>query len=165
MPTKSLHIIVAATEDGGIGRGGDLLYHISADLKRFKALTMGHAIVMGRKTFESLPNGALPGRRNIVLTRQAGYSAPNVETAPDLSTVLNMDVDNLFIIGGASVYDEAMQIATHLHLTRIYAQSPDADARIAPIGDRWQLVEASERFTDPRSGVEYRFEDYQSNCR
>lgn len=161
MPVSSINIIVAATRDGGIGRNGDLLYHIGADLKRFKALTMGHTIVMGRKTFESLPNGALPGRRNIVLTRQSDYSAPDIETAPDLSTVLNMTHGKLFIIGGASVYAEAMPLASRLHLTRIYADCADADARIAPIGPEWQLTEAGPLTVDPRSGVEYRFEDYR----
>ena len=81
----SLTIIAAVGRDGAIGRGGDLAYHISADLRRFKALTMGHSLIMGRRTFLSLPGGALPGRRNIVLTRDPGFSAPGVETAPSLA--------------------------------------------------------------------------------
>ncbi len=75
-------IIVAIT--AAIGRGGDMIYHLRDDLRRFKALTTGHTVVMGRRTFESLPKGALPNRRNIVVTRNAGFRAENVETAPSL---------------------------------------------------------------------------------
>lgn len=81
-------IIVACTRNFAIGRGGDLLFHISDDLKRFKALTMGHPIIMGRKTFESFPKGALPGRRNIVVTRNPAYTASGVETAASLEDAI-----------------------------------------------------------------------------
>lgn len=157
---QSLEIIVAATLDMAIGLRGDLLYHISADLKRFKALTMGHTLIMGRKTFESLPNGALPGRRNIVLTRRPGYSAPGIEVAGNLADALAMTEGRVFVIGGASVYDEAMDAADLLHLTRIYAERPDADTRLSKLTDNWLLTECSELDTDPRSNVEYRFETY-----
>ena len=102
-------IIVAATRDMAIGRGGDLLYHISDDLKRFKSLTMGWPIIMGRKTFESFPKGALPGRRNIVVTRNAGYTAPGVETASSLDEALAMckGSENVFITGGGEIYRQA----------------------------------------------------------
>ena len=73
-------IIAAITTDRALGRGGDMLYHISADLKRFKAITMGHPIIMGRKTFESFPSGPLPGRRNLVVTRNQEFSHPGIET-------------------------------------------------------------------------------------
>ena len=79
-----MNLIVAIDRKGAIGKGGDLLFHISADLRRFKALTMGNTIVMGRRTFESLPKGALPGRQNIVVTRQPDYAAPGVDVAHSL---------------------------------------------------------------------------------
>ena len=81
MTHPNLSIIVAVDRQGGIGRDGDLLYHISADLRRFRQLTTGHSIIMGRRTFESLPKGALPDRRNIVISRNPAYSASGIETA------------------------------------------------------------------------------------
>ena len=81
---SNLTIIVAIGQDYAIGREGGLAFYISDDLRHFKALTMGHPIIMGRRTFESLPKGALPGRRNIVITRNAEFAAANVETAPSL---------------------------------------------------------------------------------
>lgn len=95
-------IIAAVARDGAIGRRGDLLYHISADLRRFKELTMGCPVIMGRKTFESLPKGALPGRRNIVITRNSAFSAPDTETAVSLDTAVT-NIENsakvCFVIG------------------------------------------------------------------
>ena len=85
-----MNLIVAIDRKGAIGRRGELLYHISADLRRFKALTTGHTVVMGRKTFESLPKGALPNRRNIVVSRQTGFSAPGIEVAHSLESALGM---------------------------------------------------------------------------
>ena len=76
---KNLSIIAAVAKGGAIGKNGGLLCHMSADLQRFKALTTGHTIVMGRRTFDSLPKGALPNRRNVVITRQTDYAAPNIE--------------------------------------------------------------------------------------
>ncbi|WP_280121911.1 dihydrofolate reductase [Duncaniella muricolitica] len=153
-------IIVAATRDMAIGRGGDLLYHISDDLKRFKSLTMGWPIIMGRKTFESFPKGALPGRRNIVVTRNAGYTAPGVETASSLDEALAMceGTENVFIIGGGEIYRQALPLADRLELTLIDAVCDDADTRF-PSVDLASLGAASPVFdrTDPRSGVRYCF--------
>ncbi len=86
-------IIVATGRNNAIGAGGDLAFHISADLRNFKTLTMGKPVIMGRKTFDSLPNGALPGRRNIVITRNPSFCAPSVETASSLNQALEMTVD------------------------------------------------------------------------
>lgn len=153
-------IIVAATRDMAIGRGGDLLYHISDDLKRFKSLTMGWPIIMGRKTFESFPKGALPGRRNIVVTRNAGYTAPGVETASSLDEALAMceGTENVFIIGGGEIYRQALPLADRLELTLIDAECHDADTRF-PSVELASLGAASPVFdrTDPRSGVRYCF--------
>lgn len=86
--SSTISIIVAMTRSGAIGRKGDLLYHISADLKRFKSITMGKPVIMGRKTFESLPGGPLPGRRNIVVTRRKDYPADGIDTAGSLEEAL-----------------------------------------------------------------------------
>ena len=103
-----LTLIAAVARNGAIGFNNKLLYWLPGDLKRFKALTTGHTIVMGRRTFESLPKGALPNRRNIVLTRNNSFTAAGVETFPSLETALascRLD-EEVFIIGGASVYAE-----------------------------------------------------------
>ncbi len=105
-----INIIVAATLDGAIGLRGDMLYYIRPDLQRFKALTTGHTVIMGRKTFESLPKGALPNRRNIVITRQTDFRAPGAELAHSLQEALNMaGGEEIFIIGGESIYHEPWQ--------------------------------------------------------
>lgn len=123
-----MNLIVAIDRKGAIGRRGELLYHISADLRRFKALTTGHTVVMGRKTFESLPKGALPNRRNIVVSRQTGFSAPGIEVAHSLEAALGMaDSSDIYIIGGAEIYRQALPLADRLLLTVIDAETPDAD--------------------------------------
>lgn len=156
-------IIVAVAHGGAIGRKGDLAYHISEDLKRFKRITMGKPIIMGRKTFESFPNGALPGRRNIVITRQADYAAPGVERASSLSEALKMveDADEAMVIGGGEIYRMAMDVADTLQVTEINGDVTDADTFFPTIESAaWEVVEQSEPMTDPRSGVEYRFIQY-----
>ncbi|MCM1067567.1 MAG: dihydrofolate reductase [Muribaculaceae bacterium] len=122
-----MNLIVAIDRKGAIGRKGQLLHHISADLRRFKALTTGHTVVMGRKTFESLPKGALPNRRNIVVSRTPAYSAPGIEVAQSLDAALAMAGEDAFVIGGAEIYRQALPKARTLHLTVIDAESDDAD--------------------------------------
>lgn len=166
-------IIVACTRDFAIGRSGDLLYHISDDLKRFKALTMGHPIIMGRRTFESFPKGALPGRRNIVVTRNPAYTAQGIETATSLDDALALcggDSPNPYIIGGGEVYRQALPLAERIELTLIDALAPDADTHFPLLtssewkiqdddnGDRPFEIESLEwQHSDPRSCVGYTF--------
>lgn len=156
-------MIASVTRDLGLGRGGDLLYHISEDLRRFKRLTMGCPIIMGRRTFESFPSGALPGRRNIVLTRGT-FSAPGVETAATLEEALAMcsDAERVFVIGGGQVYKQAMPLAHKLEITLVDAYAPDADTRFPTINPyEWQEIASSERLEDPRTGVAYRFVSFE----
>lgn len=159
-----LHIIAAVDRHGAIGRGGDLLFHISADLRRFKQLTSGHTVVMGRRTFESLPKGALPNRRNIVLTTRPDYTAPGIETAPNLDAALDMALSDpdaeVFVIGGASVYREAMDRSRHLHLTHIDAEGQAPDTYFPPVDTAQYRIEAQPIQTDPTTGVRYHFADY-----
>ncbi len=133
----AVNIIVAIDRKGGIGRGGDLLFHIGADLRHFKALTWGHTVIMGRKTFESLPKGALPGRRNIVVTRNRSYVAPGADVAHSLEEALGMVQGEAFVIGGAEIYRQALPLADRLYLTVIKDQADDADTFFPhiPIGD------------------------------
>lgn len=154
------YIIVAITRNGAIGRNGDLLFHISDDLKRFKNLTMGHPIIMGRKTFESFPNGPLPGRKNIVITHNKGYSAEGAYTATSLADALGMaDNDVPFIIGGGQIYKEAITLASKIYMTEIDSTVTDADTFFPAIDpEQWQISEEpSEWQTDPKSGIRFRY--------
>ena len=162
---NKIAIIVAVANGGAIGRGGDLLYPISADLKRFKALTMGNVIIMGRKTFESLPKGALPGRENVVITRNAEYQAANVSVFTDLKTAIDAKAaegKDVFIIGGGEIYRQSLQYATNLYITHIQADAADADTYFTEIEpNEWQCVWRSDSETDPKTGVAYIFADYE----
>lgn len=159
-------IIAAVVPDTyAIGRGGDLLYHVSADLRHFKELTMGNSVVMGRKTYESLPKGALPGRRNIVVTRQKDYRAQGIETAASLPEALELaanDGREVFVIGGGEIYRQAFPLADRLELTEIYAPTPpDADTYLdRPDPAQWAESARGERLCDERSGLEYAFVCY-----
>lgn len=159
-------IIAAVTPDSyAIGRGGDLLYHVGADLRHFKELTMGHTVVMGRKTFESLPKGALPGRRNIVVTRNKEYNAPGAEIVGTIAEAFAKGVDDgreVFVIGGGEIYHQAFPLADRLNLTEIYAPTPsDADTFLdRPDADEWFETERGEKRRDERSGLEYAFVCY-----
>lgn len=159
-------LIAAVAADGAIGRNGDLAFHISADLKHFKELTMGHPVVMGRRTFESLPGGPLPGRLNIVLSASEGYSPADVSVAPTIEKALEIASaadDTTFIIGGASVYARAMPLADRMELTRIDANCPDADTFFPAIGSEWKKASEGPWTCDPRSGHRYRFETLVRN--
>lgn len=156
-----LTIIAAITaRRGAIGRKGDLIYHISADLKHFKELTTGHTVLMGRRTFLSLPKGALPKRRNIVITSDTEWTAPNVETAHSLDEALALTAadSEIFVIGGVRVYAETLAVADRLCITLIDAPEPDdADTFFPPIDPSlWEITDMSPRFTDP-AGIPYTF--------
>lgn len=135
--TPEVHIIVAIDRANAIGRAGDQLFYIKEDLRHFKELTMGHPIIMGRKTFEALPKGALPGRRNIVVTRNAAYQAPGAEIAPSVEGAIDLcaDTDRVYIIGGAQIYAQALPPANVLHITEIDATVSDADTFFPPFAD------------------------------
>jgi dihydrofolate reductase len=117
-----ISLIVAMTEDRVIGRDNKLPWHISEDLARFKRLTMDHAIIMGRKTFDSIGK-ALPGRQNIVVTRNPNWRAPGVETAGSLAQAYSKvnRKDEVFVIGGSSLFEEALPSADKLYLTLVHA--------------------------------------------
>ena len=157
---QNLSMIVAAAEDGAIGRGGDLIWRISADLKRFKALTMGHTIIMGRKTWDSLPKGALPGRRNVVVTRDKNFSAEGADVYNSLEDAIDSCKGaETFIIGGAQIYRQAMPMVSKLFLTRVYASYPDADAFFPEIiADEWDIAN-EEAVAETPDGLRYQFID------
>lgn len=141
-----IHIIAAIDQHRGIGYGGDMLYHIREDLRRFKSLTMGHTLVMGRKTFDSLPGGALPGRRNIVITHNEAWTAPGAERASSLAEALAMAAgDEIYIIGGGQVYAEALPLADVLDLTLIHSAAPEVDTFFPPYEDMFVEREREDR--------------------
>ena len=123
-----LSIVVAIALDGAIGRGNDLLWHLPADLKRFKELTTGHTILMGRKTFDSLPRGPLPNRRNIVVSRSLP-PCEDVEVYPTIEEALKAcEADEeVFIIGGGEIYRQLLPHTDRIYLTRVQATFPDAE--------------------------------------
>lgn len=120
---KELIIIVAIAEGNVIGKNNDIPWHISEDLKRFKELTVGHTVVMGRNTWESLPEKfrPLPDRKNIVITSDMEYCGDGMETFTTLNYALKSlsNVDKVFIIGGARLYEEALPLADSLEITKV----------------------------------------------
>lgn len=157
-----ISIIAAVAQNGAIGYQNKLLYWLPNDLKRFKALTTGHTIIMGRKTFESLPKGALPNRRNVVLTR--GESTfPGAETFPSLETALASckSDEDVYIIGGDSVYKQALPLADRLCLTEIMATPEQADAFFPEFNkSEWSVNSFEEHATDEKHLYPYNFVDY-----
>jgi len=115
----NISLIAVLGKNNEIGKGNELLCHLPADLKRFKAITTGHTVVMGRKTFESLPNGALPNRRNLVVSRNARLVIQDAEVCSSLDYALLKCINEteVFIIGGAQIYAQALPVADKLHIT------------------------------------------------
>lgn len=144
----SVELVVAMAENGVIGRDGDLPWRLSTDLKRFKAITMGKPVIMGRKTWESIGK-PLPGRRNIVVTRQADYAAEGAECVSSLDVGLALAVagdpgQDVCVIGGGQIYREAMDRADRLHVTHVYAriEGDTVFPEIAP--EIWEEVSREE---------------------
>ena len=158
-----ISIIVAIAQNNAIGHENKLIYWLPNDLKRFKALTTGHTIIMGRRTFESLPKGALPNRRNIVLTRQE-IDFAGAERYASLKAALAQcrDEEEVFIIGGASVYQEALPLADTLYITHIEATPDAADAFFPEIDPSvWKETSRETHSTDEKHLYPYIFIDYE----
>jgi dihydrofolate reductase len=136
-----ISLIVAVAENGVIGRNGDLPWRIPADLKFFKATTMGKPIVMGRKTWDSIGR-PLPGRENIVVSRQTGFDAPGACVVTDLEAALSAagDVPEVMVIGGAEIYKMALPHATRIYLTEVHAM-PAGDTQLPAFPEtEWREV-------------------------
>lgn len=159
----NLSLIVAVAKNGAIGLNNGLLYRLPNDLKRFKALTTGHTIIMGRKTFESLPKGALPNRRNIVLSRQEGLHYENAECYRSLDEAL-MQCDyteDLYIIGGGELYKQTVALAKRIHLTLVDDLPAEADTFFPELNpDEWEEVLREEHPADEKHAQAYTFVDY-----
>ena len=134
-----LFLIYARAANGCIGKDGALPWYLPADLKRFKALTMGKPMIMGRKTFESLP-GLLPGRRHIVLTRRERWDSTGAEVVRSVEEALSVAGDgDVAVIGGAAIYDVFMEHADRIELTEIHAEF-EGDTFMKPLGPQWNVI-------------------------
>ncbi len=151
----TVSIIVAVSQNGVIGKDNKLPWRLPADLKRFKALTLGHPIIMGRKTFESIGK-PLPGRINIIITHQMGYKACGALTAPSLKDAILLcgDEEEVFVIGGATVYEQALPLADRIYLTLIH-QDFEGDAFFR--WENWAWRETAREDFDPDSKNPYRY--------
>ena len=156
---KSIEAIVAVDENGAIGRQGGLLCHLPADMRHFKEVTMGHSIIMGRKTFESFPRRPLPGRQNIVITRNADWQHEGVTVAHSLDeAIAAAQTDTAFIIGGEQIYRQAMPLINVLHLTVIHARWATADAFFPTLDmSQWQETSREHHASDHRNAYEFDF--------
>ena len=155
-----ISIIAAVAKNRAIGFQNRLLYWLPNDLKRFKALTTGHTIIMGRNTYDSLPKGALPNRRNVVLSTTI-KELPGCEVFPTLEAALKSCKadEEVYIIGGARVYNQAMPLADRLCLTEVDDTPAEADA-FFPDYSEWQIAWKEEHEKDERHAFNYAFVDY-----
>lgn len=160
----TLSIIVAMAENRAIGRNGDLIWHNSRDLKQFKKITTGHTVIMGYKTYLSLPNHkALPNRRNIILSSRLETAPEGFELAGSINTALDMvkDEEEVFVMGGGMVYEQFLPLADRLYLTRI-GKSFEADTYFPYVNfDEWELVDLEVIDDDPQVDYSYRFEVWE----
>lgn len=155
-----LSIIAAVSKNRALGLNNRLLYRLPNDMKRFKNLTTGHTVIMGRRTYESLPKGALPNRRNIVLSRSL-TTLPGCEVYPSLEEALAHCApdEQVFIMGGARVYAEALPMADRLCLTEVADTPQEADVFFPPY-DGWKEVTREDHDPDERHAQAYSFVDY-----
>jgi len=154
-------IIAAVAKNRAIGYKNKLIYWLPNDLKRFKALTTGHTIIMGRNTFLSLPKGALPNRRNIVLSRSTKVF-PGCDVYPSVEEALEHCAadEDIYIIGGASVYRQALPLADRLCLTEIDDIPAEADTFFPPYKEEWQASLREDHPVDEKHAYRYAFVDY-----
>lgn len=153
-------IIVAADENNAIGKENNLLCYLPNDLKYFKSVTEGYPVIMGRKTFESLPKGALPNRRNIVITRNKDLQFERCEMVSSIEEAIALckDEPQIFFIGGGTIYREAMHLADKLYLTRIRHVFEGADTFFPEIkADKWKEVSREDYQPDERHKYGYSF--------
>lgn len=162
-----ISIIVAVSEDWGIGKNNELLWHISEDLKRFKKLTTGNSVIMGKKTWESLPKKPLPNRKNIVLTDNPHETIDNAITAYSLEDSLAKCTpgEEIFIIGGGSIYRQFMPISDRLYITHVHKKAP-ADIWFPEIDlNVWEITEEADFEITESINIPYTYTIYERKKR
>lgn len=159
---RNIIIIAAAGENNELGKDNDLLWHLPADFKRFKEITTGHFIIMGRKTFESFPK-PLPNRTHVIITRSKNYEAPDGCIVVDsISSAIEAcpKEENLFIIGGGEIYKQSVYIANCIELTRVH-HTFEADTFFPSIDlNHWQLKHSEFHPSDEKHQFDFTFETY-----
>ncbi len=161
---QKISIIVAADENNAIGKNKQLLWHLPYDLQNFKKLTTGHTIIMGRRTFESLPAGALPNRKNIVLTGVPEAIIDNVFACSSMEEAITLcsKEDEIYMIGGALVYKQALPIAETLYFTRVHHVFEGADTFFPEIDfTEWEEVSKENHPADEKHAYPYTFYTYK----
>jgi dihydrofolate reductase len=153
-----IKIIVATSKNRVIGDSNSLIWHLPADLKRFKEITTGNTIVMGRKTFESIGR-PLPNRRNIIITRDITYNVDGCEVVNSLEEALMLCNNNCFIIGGGEIYSQSMSIADQIYLTQVH-EDFDGDTTFPEIGSEWKMVTSQDFEPDEKNRHSYSFIEY-----
>lgn len=157
-----MNVIVAVDENWAIGKDGDQLIYISEDLKRFKALTLGHPVILGRKTLATFPGGRpLKGRRSLILSRSPDFAPEGAEVFPDLDSLLAAAPDDSFVIGGASVYAALLDRCDTAYVTKIGRAFPGADRFFPDLDGRpgWRVAEEGPEREE--NGVTFRYVTYQ----
>lgn len=156
----TISLLVAAAENGVIGKQGELLpWKLSSDLKRFKQLTMGHPIIMGRKTYETIAR-PLPGRLNIIVTRDTSFTAKGCSVVHSIDEAITKareaDSDEIFIIGGGVIFEETLPLANKLYLTEVHAE-PEGDTYFQYNQDEWQEIDRQDFDADKKNQYPYSF--------
>ncbi len=155
-----MQAIVAVSQSWGIGKGGDLLFRLPSDLRRFKAMTTGHTVIMGRKTLDSLPGGkGLPHRRNLVLSRQSDFAPDRAEVIHSVEDILKTAEDDAFVIGGQQVYEQLLPYCTRVHITKVLSD-PEADAFFPDLDKlpEWKVASTGEMLTE--NGLSFQYVEY-----
>ena len=160
-----ISIIVAASENNVIGREGELPWRLSDDLKHFKAVTMGKPFVMGRKSWESIGR-PLPGRQNIVITRQAGFEAAGCDVVSSTAEAVTVagDAPEIMVIGGSEIYSLFLSQAQRVYLTRVHAEV-EGDAVFPALGAEWRLLSDESRAADAGNEYDVSFRIYERSAR
>lgn len=153
-----IKIIVAMSENRVIGNNNELIWKLSSDLKRFKELTTGHPVVMGRKTYESIGR-PLPNRRNIIITRNLEYQVDGCETVSSLEEALLLTNNNCFIIGGGEVYKQSLEIADKIYLTLVHKKF-EGDTTFPELGKEWATIDCKDFESDEKNEYNYSFIEY-----
>ncbi len=157
------YIIAAIADNRAIGKDNQLLWHISADMKYFRKVTTGYPVIMGYRTWLSIGR-PLPGRKNIVITKQRFEAPEAVVQVPDVSAAFSAaeGSDKCFIIGGAKTYERTLDVADRLYITHVYTEISDADAYFPEINlSIWEKLSETEEETDSESGLSYNFTVYK----
>lgn len=161
-----ISIIAAIGANRELGKDNDLLWRIPADWKRFKEITSGHTVIMGRKTFESINAKPLKNRRNIVITRQKGYPGNGAEVVDSWEVALQLAEpgEEVFILGGAQIYDLFLPIADRLYLTHVHRFFDEADTWFPEYNpDNWEIIEQTDIHDDEEAGLSYSYINYRRN--